>query len=232
MCVARWRRMRNIHTLHSFHVVRPNLKARQLFWKFLSNIGSKRDLTLLDISICFVSHHSWHAMLAVFLALCVYIHTHIFRKDPYTDNFTWVATNVIWFANTVLIKSFSPLHLCSILMTVKSNDSPGVSTYQSITCLLNNLFRLTTRKHQRSATPSLCVGIIRSPLNSTHKRTVTWKMFLFDDIIMFCCEILQALSQCALYRRINDSPKTNYMSNCWHYLRANDVKCRDVRSGN
>ena len=139
----------------------------------------------------------------------------------------------MWFDSRILFWLKASRHYICVLylMTVKSNDSPGVSTYQSITCLLNNLFRLTTRKHQRSATPSLCVGIIRSPLNSKHKRTVTWKMFLFDDIIMFCCEILQALSQCALYRRINDSPKTNYMSNCWHYLRANDVKCRDVRSG-
>ena len=39
------------------------------------------------------------------------------------------------------------------------------------------------RKHQSTAT-GLCERIHRSPVNSPHRRLVTQKMFLFDDVIM------------------------------------------------
>ena len=41
------------------------------------------------------------------------------------------------------------------------------------------------RKHQRSASLAIVLGIHRWPVNSPHKWPVTWKMFLFDDVIMF-----------------------------------------------
>ena len=41
------------------------------------------------------------------------------------------------------------------------------------------------RKHQSSASLALVRGIHRWPVNSHHKEPVTWKMFPFDDIIMF-----------------------------------------------
>ena len=42
--------------------------------------------------------------------------------------------------------------------TATSNDRHGVLNYRSIECLFNSLLRLTTRRHQRSASPSLCEG--------------------------------------------------------------------------
>ena len=40
------------------------------------------------------------------------------------------------------------------------------------------------RKHQSSASLAFVPGIYRWPVNSPHKRPVTWKMFPFDDVIM------------------------------------------------
>ena len=44
------------------------------------------------------------------------------------------------------------------------------------------------RKHQCVASLALEWGIHRSPVNSPHKWPVTWKMFPFDDVIMFHCK--------------------------------------------
>ena len=41
------------------------------------------------------------------------------------------------------------------------------------------------RKHQSSASLAFVRGIHWGPVNSPHKRPVTWKMFPFDDVIMF-----------------------------------------------
>ena len=43
---------------------------------------------------------------------------------------------------------------------------------------------LDQRKHQRSASLAFVRGIRREPVNSTHKWSVTRKMFPFDDVIM------------------------------------------------
>ena len=40
------------------------------------------------------------------------------------------------------------------------------------------------RKHQSSSSLAFMRGIHRWPVNSQHKWPVTWKMFLFDDVLM------------------------------------------------
>ena len=40
-------------------------------------------------------------------------------------------------------------------------------------------------KHQSSASLAFVWGIHRGPVNFPHKWQVTWKMFPFDDVIMF-----------------------------------------------
>ena len=40
------------------------------------------------------------------------------------------------------------------------------------------------RSHESSASLAFVMGIHRWPVDSTHKRPVTWKMFLFDNVIM------------------------------------------------
>ena len=42
-------------------------------------------------------------------------------------------------------------------------------------------------KHQSSASLSFVWWIHRWPVNSPHKWPVTWKMFLFDDVIVLMC---------------------------------------------
>ena len=45
------------------------------------------------------------------------------------------------------------------------------------------------RKHQSSASLAFVWGIHRGPVNSPHKWPVTRKMFPFDDVIMFWCNM-------------------------------------------
>ena len=52
------------------------------------------------------------------------------------------------------------------------------------------------RKHQSSASLGFVRGIHRSPVNSPHKWSVTWKMVPFDDVIM--CKGSRVLTQRAV----------------------------------
>ena len=54
------------------------------------------------------------------------------------------------------------------------------------------------RKHQSSASLAFVRGIHRRPLNSTHKRPVTRKMFPFDDVIMYCTEPASTAGLCTI----------------------------------
>ena len=63
----------------------------------------------------------------------------------------------------------------------RNNGHDGVSNHQPHDCLLKRLFK---RKCQSSASLAFVRGIHEWPVNSTHKRPVTRKMFPFDDIIM------------------------------------------------
>ena len=50
------------------------------------------------------------------------------------------------------------------------------------------------RKHQSSASLAFVRGIHRWPVNSPHKRPVTWEMIPFHDVIMQCdCLTLQRI---------------------------------------
>ena len=63
----------------------------------------------------------------------------------------------------------------------------GAMAYQitSLTIAYSTVYSGTDeRKHQSSASLAFMRGIHRWPVNSPHKGPVTWKMFLFDDVIM------------------------------------------------
>ena len=66
----------------------------------------------------------------------------------------------------------------------RHNDHDGVSNHQPHGCLLNRLFRRSSKKTSKLRVTGLCVGISPGPVNSPHKGPVTRKMFLFDDVIM------------------------------------------------
>ena len=65
---------------------------------------------------------------------------------------------------------------------IKAIDRHGVSNYRLIECLFNSLFRLPTKKYQRSALLSLWgENLLWSVVLHTKGE---WKMFIFDDVIM------------------------------------------------
>ena len=63
----------------------------------------------------------------------------------------------------------------------RHNELDGVSNHQPHDCLPGT----DQRKHRSSASLAFVRGIHRWPVNSPHKGPVTWKMFPFDDFIMF-----------------------------------------------
>ena len=61
------------------------------------------------------------------------------------------------------------------------------SQISSLTIVYSTIYSdADQRKHQSSASLAFVWGIHRAPVNSPHKWPVTWKMFPFDDVIMFC----------------------------------------------
>ena len=66
----------------------------------------------------------------------------------------------------------------------RHNERNGVSNHQFHDCLLNRYSGINERKHQSSASPAFLRGIHRWPVNSSHKGSVTRRMFPFDDVIM------------------------------------------------
>ena len=71
------------------------------------------------------------------------------------------------------------------------------------------------RKHQSSASLAFVSGIHRWPVNSTHKGSVTRKMFPFDDVIMV---YLLALScNVIMYTFVLNSPLDFMPMKCHYY---------------
>ena len=69
----------------------------------------------------------------------------------------------------------------------RHNERDVVSNHQPHDCLLNYLFRRTSKKTSKLRVSLAIVwGIHRGPVNSPHKWPVTRKMFPFYDVIMQC----------------------------------------------
>ena len=66
----------------------------------------------------------------------------------------------------------------------RHNDHDCASNHQPRGCLLNRLFRRTSKKTSKLRVTGLCVENSPGPVNSPHKGPVTRKMFPFDDVIM------------------------------------------------
>ena len=64
-------------------------------------------------------------------------------------------------------------------------DHDGVSNQQPRGCLLNRLFRRSSKKTSKLRVTGLCEGNSPGPVNSPHKGPVTRKTFPFDDVIMW-----------------------------------------------
>ena len=66
----------------------------------------------------------------------------------------------------------------------RHNDHGSVSNHQPHGCLLNRLFRHTSKKTSKLRVTGLFAGNSPGLVNSPHKGPVTRKMFPFDDVIM------------------------------------------------
>ena len=69
----------------------------------------------------------------------------------------------------------------AISLQLSHNRSNGVLNYQHHDCLL----RRRSKKHQSSASLAYVREIHRWPVNSAHKGPVTYKMYPFDDFIVW-----------------------------------------------
>ena len=74
----------------------------------------------------------------------------------------------------------------SVICTLhwRHNEPDGVSNHQPRYCLLNCLFRCRTKKTPKLRVTGLCAE------NSPHKRPTTRKLFPFDDVIMYACDMI------------------------------------------
>ena len=66
----------------------------------------------------------------------------------------------------------------------RHNGRDSVSNRQPHDCLLNRLFRRSSKKTSKLRVTRRCAGNSPGPVNSSHKWPVTRKMFPFDDVIM------------------------------------------------
>ena len=71
-------------------------------------------------------------------------------------------------------------HYSDVIMSAVVSHITGVSIVYSTVCSVAD-----QRKLQNSASLDFVRGIHRWPVNSPHKGPVTWKMFPFDDVIMY-----------------------------------------------
>ena len=72
------------------------------------------------------------------------------------------------------------LHYSDIIMDVMASQITSLTIVYSTVCS-----DADQRGHQSSASLAFVRGIHRSPVNSPHIWPVTWKMFPFDDVIMW-----------------------------------------------
>ena len=72
------------------------------------------------------------------------------------------------------------------------NERDGITNHRPHECLLNRLFKKTSKL----SVTGLVLGIHRWSVNSPHKWPVMWKMFPFDDVIMW--SILNQFMACCL----------------------------------
>ena len=113
----------------------------------------------------------------------------------------------------------------------RHNDHGSVSNHQPNNCLLNRLVRGRSKKYQCSASLAFVWRIHWWPVNSPHKWPVTWKIFPFDDVIMWmnnyialrgCIYLSMPLFQCWLLLKQckNAEDIVHCMVWWWWYVRV------------
>ena len=84
------------------------------------------------------------------------------------------------------------LHYSNVIMDVMASQITSLTIVYSLTVYSG----ADQRKHQSLTSLAFVLGIHRSPVNSSHKRPVTRKMFPFDDVIIFYVKSFKHCLEC------------------------------------
>ena len=115
-----------------------------------------------------VGFQIWHngeqlfPLFLIIIYICIYIYLNISQYD-----------------NTLLSIQVDSQHYSDVIMSAMA------SQFTSHTIVCSAVYSgADQRKHQIPASLAFVWGMHRWPVNSTHKRPVTMKMFPYDDVIM------------------------------------------------
>ena len=84
------------------------------------------------------------------------------------------------FHNLLSYVSSGIFHYNDVIMSVMASQITSLRIVCSTICSGTD-----QRKHQSSTSLAFVTGIHQCPLNSLHKGPIMWKMFPFDDVIMY-----------------------------------------------
>ena len=101
--------------------------------------------------------------------------------------------------------AFFPWFLFHFSLQWRHNERYGVSNHRCLEGLLDLLFRRRSKKTSKLRVTGRCEG--NSPVNSPHKGHVTWKMFSFDDVIVYF--YYKSHNEHASYPKIHTTQKRN-----------------------
>ena len=161
-------------TFHNFLSMLKKKKSWQVCdwlakWLIMSGYMDLRQLRVYrcsNVSLVTLCHHwCWRVLSSVFAPSCPSVHP-CYLKWPCLTNFAcsvelW--NSLQWRIMGVIVSQITSLPI--VYSTVYSSAGQ--------------------RKHQSSVSLAFVCGIHWWSLNSPHKWPVTWKMFPFDDVIMF-----------------------------------------------
>ena len=107
--------------------------------------------------------------------------TNIMQLNIYFMPVAWIAREWVSVPARPIFRSFKSL---SPSLRWRHNERDSVLNHRRRDCLLNCLFRRSSKKTSKFRVTGLCEGNPSVIGGSPHKGTVTRKMFPFDDIIM------------------------------------------------
>ena len=137
-----------------------------------------------------------YVLLCFHTAVCIYI-CYTSCRICYIYINTTMNVNVTILIHTLNAKS---IHYNDVIMTTMA------SQITSLTVVYSTVYSdADQRKHQSSASMAFVWGIHWWPMNSPHKGPVMWKMFPFDDVIMYYkCYDEVVLDKCSKSRWLNN----------------------------
>ena len=118
--------------------------------------------------------------------------------------------------NYVALESYRQRLKTASTLEWRHNESDGVSNQRRLYCLLNFWFRRRAK---------LCVSGFLCGDQSPHKRSVTRKMFPFDDVIMeiYCCVCLDYVCILAVSDTFHITGSHNYLNIKYPRLNKNTI---------